>query len=138
MTSVPLPPDPEPETPLFTLLRRAGRELGLYLADLIKLFREELREEGRLVRSVLMSMVASAMLLLFSFGLLTVALVGAVAYGLNSWRWALLIVGVAYGLIGAALMGPAINARRAGIARLERVLRRVRLDVETVKRRMAA
>lgn len=130
-----------PENPNLStadMLRDLVREIAQYARDLAKMFAAELGEKSRSLRILGMLGAAAAVLLLFSFGLLTVALVGAIAYGLASWRWALLIVGVGWGIIGLLLLLPLAHALQHGLLKFDHTAHRIREDSEYVKRNLAA
>ena len=131
-----IPENPNPSTA--DMLRDLVREIALYGRDLAKMFAAELGEKSRSLRMLGMLAGAAAVLLLFSFGLLTVALVGAIAYGLASWRWALFIVGVGWGILGLLLLLPVAHALRHGLWNFDHTSRRIREDSEYAKRNLAA
>lgn len=134
------PTDPQaPETPTtLEMLRQLLREGVDYGRGLAQLFQTELREKARSLR-VLAGMAAAALLfLLFSFCWLSLALIGVISYGLDSWRWALLIVGVGYALIGLGLLIPLAHGIRSGLFRFDQTQRRVKEDTEYVKTKLAA
>ena len=141
-------PEPDTNAPLraaasadastAALLRELARDAAGYARDLAQMFAAELRQESRSVARLALMLAAGMLLLLFSFGLLTVALVGVVALALSSWRWALLIVGVAYGLTALGLLAPVARARRSGLLQFRHTRRRVREDRDWIKEKMAA
>jgi len=128
------------ETPPSTvaMLRGLLQEVADYGRDLARLFAAELREQSRTIRYVGMLAAGAALLLLVSFLLLTAALVGVIAYGLDSWRWSVLIVGVAYGLIGLISLAPLASALHRGLFRFDHTRRRLRDDALFVKHEFAA
>jgi MFS family permease len=72
------------------------------------------------------------------FLFLSGALIGAIAYGLASWRWALLIVGVGYALIGLLLLIPVAHGMKSGLFRFDNTQRRLKEDTQYVKSKLAA
>lgn len=120
------------------LIRTLLREGALYARDLSQMFSAELTEKARSLRTLAMLGGAAALFLLFSFCLLSFALVGALAYGLASWRWALLIVGVGWGIIGMFLLLPVAHALQHGLFKFEHTQRRLKEDSEWVKDKLAA
>ncbi|MGH9483328.1 MAG: phage holin family protein [Terriglobales bacterium] len=95
-------------------------------------------EQSRALRRCFILAAAGALGLFFSLLLLSLALVGLVAYAIASWRWGLLIVGGAYLLTGAALLLPLARLLRRGPMRFEHTRRRLRQDAAWVKRKFAA
>ena len=126
------------EPSIVQLLRDLIAESGDYGHDLARLFAAELREQSRSIRYVA-AMAATAMLLLFTgFLFLTGSLVGAIAFGLGSWPWALFIVGIAYGIIGLLLLVPLGRGISSGLLRFEHTRRRLKRDSEWIKQKLAA
>ncbi|MGH9480401.1 MAG: phage holin family protein, partial [Terriglobales bacterium] len=72
------------------------------------------------------------------FFFLTVALVSAIAYGLSSWGWASLIVGIAYSIVAVLVALPAMGALRKGALGFQRTASRVKEDAKWVKDKLAA
>lgn len=131
-------PQPLSDASLLELVRQLLREGSDYLRDLARMFNTELGEKARSMR-VLAGLAGGAMLLLlFSFAFLSGALIGAIAWGLASWRWALLIVGVAYGLLGMGLLLPLSHGLRGGLLRFRRTEHRLKEDAEWVKKKITA
>ncbi|MGH9416901.1 MAG: phage holin family protein [Terriglobales bacterium] len=129
---------PLSDASLLELVRQLLREASDYARDLLRLFSTELGEKTRSV-GILAGLAGGAMLLLlFSFAFLSGALIGAIAWGLASWRWSLLIVGVAYGLIGMGLLLPVSHGLRSGLFRFNRTQHRLKEDAEWVKKKLAA
>ncbi|HEY7854988.1 MAG TPA: phage holin family protein [Terriglobales bacterium] len=120
------------------MLRELMREVADYGRDLARLAGAEWKEKSHSLRTLAMAAGAAALVLFTSFMLLTVALVGAIAYGLDSWRWALLIVGVCYGIIGLLSLIPVSHALRSGLFQFSHTRERVRVDAEWVKHKLAA
>jgi uncharacterized membrane protein YqjE len=120
------------------VVRELARDAAGYGRDLVQLFAAELKQESRQLGRLGAMLVSGLVLLLFSFGLLTVALVGVVALALASWRWALLIVGVGYGLVALGLLLPAAGAARRGMLQFHHTRRRLREDSHWIKEKMAA
>ena len=142
--------NPEPSTPIgnpaqaadksstLEMVRTLLHEITLYGRDLLQMFSAELTEKSRSLRTLAILAGAAALFLLFSFCFLSLALIGAIAYGLASWRWALLIVGVAWGVIGMFLLLPLAHALRHGLLKFEHTQRRIKQDSEWVKEKLAA
>ena len=120
------------------LIREVARQAGQYLRDLQQLFMAEAREKSRLLVIVAVSVAMGAGLLLFSFVLLTMALTYAIAQGVQSCGWALLIMGVVYGLTGALVLLPALRTLKAGTLRFQRTQAQVQRDKEWFKQKLAA
>ncbi|HET9783720.1 MAG TPA: phage holin family protein [Terriglobales bacterium] len=135
------PPDPNARGEAATtmeMLRELMQEAVGYGRDLLQLFSTELNEKARSIR-VLAGMVGAALLfLLFSFCWLSLALIGVISYGLDSWRWALLIVGVAYAIIGLLLLIPVAHGVKSGLFRFDNTQRRLKEDTKYVKTKLAA
>jgi uncharacterized membrane protein YqjE len=137
------PPDPNASTrgeaaTTMDMLRTLMQEAVGYGRDLLQLFSTELNEKARSMR-VLAGMVGAALLfLLFSFCWLSLALIGVISYGLDSWRWALLIVGVGYAIIGLLLLIPVAHGVRSGLFRFDNTQRRLKEDTQYVKTKLAA
>ena len=99
----------EPIEPTTTdMVRELLHEVADYGRDLARLAGAEWKEKSHSLRTLAVMGASAALVLFTSFMLLTVALVGVIAYGLDSWRWALLIVGVGYGIIGLLSLIPAL------------------------------
>lgn len=120
------------------ILRTLAQEITAYLRDLSRLFTTELSEKVRAMGTMVALAGAALLFLLFSFCFLSLALIGAISYGLASWRWALLIVGVAWGVIGLLLLLPLAHAIRGGLLKFERTQRHLKEDPEFVKNKLAA
>ncbi len=134
----PSPPNAPSNASTMDLIRDLTRQAGQYLHDLQQLFKAEAKEKSRMLAVVAVSMVIAAGLLLFSFVLLTTALTYAIAQGLQSWGWALLIIGVVYGLIGVLVLLPAMRTIRSGTLRFQRTQAQVQRDKEWFKQKLAA
>lgn len=132
------PPSHASNASTMDLIRDLARQAVQYLRDLQQLFRAEAREKSRLLAIVAISAVIAGMLLLFSFVLLTMALTYAIAQGLQSWGWALLIMGVVYGLIGTLVLLPAMRTMKSGTLRFQRTQAQVQRDKEWFKQKLAA
>jgi len=126
----------EPST--VAMLRMLFDEASDYARNLARLFATELSENSRSLRYLAAMAGAAALLLLTSFLFVSGALVGAVAWGLASWPWALLVVGVGYGFIGLFMMLPLAHAVRKGLLKFEHTRQRVKADAEWVKQKLAA
>lgn len=137
------PPDPDAPArgeaaTTMQMLRELMQEAVGYGRDLVQLFSTELTEKARSMQ-VLAGMVGAALLfLLFSFCWLSLALIGVISYGLDSWRWALLIVGVGYAIIGLLLLIPVAHGVKSGLFRFDNTRRRLREDTQYVKTKLAA
>lgn len=126
------------EPSLAQLLRGLLREGGEYGRDLARMFTAELRQHSRVVRTRAAMGAAALLLLLTSFLILSAALVGLVSWLLDSWRWALLIVGGTY-VAGAGLLGAAVaRSVRQEHLRFEHTRQRLRRDAEWLKQKLAA
>lgn len=120
------------------MLRQLAREATDYGRDLVRMFSAELGEKAKSLRMLAAVAGAAALLLFFSFLFLSLALVGAIAYELDSWRWAFLIVGAGYGFLGLLALIPVAAGLRKGLLRFEHTRRRLREDAAWVKRKLAA
>lgn len=120
------------------MVRSLLREAADYGRDLARLFAAELNEKSRSLRTLAALALGAALFLLFSFCFLSLALIGAIAYGLASWRWALLIVGVAWGVVGLLLMLPIAHALQGGLLKFDRTRRHLKEDPEFIKNKLAA
>lgn len=120
------------------MVRSLLREVSEYLRGAVRLVAAEFREQSRSLRTLAMMAGAAMLLLLFSFGLLTVALVGVIAYGLDSWRWSLVIVGVAYGMLGLITLLPVAGGLRKGLLHFDHTRHRLSEDVRWAKQKLAA
>lgn len=151
MSDATLPPNPaaprvEPirppaaSTPASTvdMLKQLFQEISGYARDLMRMFQTELAEKSRSMRTLVALGGAAALFGLFSFAFLSGALIGAIAYGLASWRWALLIVGVGYGIIAMLLLLPVSHALRGGLLSFEHTKRHLKEDAEWIKQKLAA
>lgn len=123
---------------LFELVRELGRQAAQYARDLKQLFLVEMQQNARFLVIAAMSLAIAAILLLFSFALLTVALMAAIAYGLGSWGWAALIVGVVYGFVALLLAGSAAQSLKSGRVRFQRTQEQVKRNKEWLKQKLAA
>jgi ABC-type multidrug transport system permease subunit len=120
------------------LLREFFREAGAYMRDLALLFASELKEKSTYLKSAIISFVVAAFLGVFAFLFLSVALVAAIAYGLGSWGWAFLIVGVAYAVIGGLISLPAAKSLKRANFSFEKTSSRLREDSDYFKHKLAA
>lgn len=120
------------------LVRELVREVRGYFRDLGGMVALELKQGARSLRTMGILVGAGALVLLFSFVLLSLALVGWIAYLLDSWRWALLIVGVGYAAIGGGMLAAVARGLRKGVLRFEHTRRRLREDARYVKSKLAA
>jgi len=120
------------------MLRELMREMASYARDLARMFMTELGEKSRSMRYLAAMGGAAALFGFFSFAFLSGALIGAIAYGLASWRWALLIVGVGYGFLGLLLLIPVGHALQGGLLSFEHTQRHLKDDAEWVKHKLAA
>ena len=129
----------EPIEPTTTdMVRELLHEVADYGRDLARLAGAEWKEKSHSLRTLALMGASAALVLFTSFMLLTVALVGVIAYGLDSWRWALLIVGVGYGIIGLLSLIPVSHALRSGLFQFSHTRERVRQDAQWVKHKLAA
>lgn len=130
----------QPSTQLSTMemLRQLMQEIAGYGRDLMQMFTTELKEKSRSMRTLAALSGAAVLLGLFSFAFLSGALIGAIAYGLASWRWALLIVGVGYGILAMLLLIPVAHALQGGLLSFEHTQRHLKEDAEWVKQKLAA
>ena len=120
------------------LVRELVLEARGYFRDLGGMVALELKQGARSLRTMGVLVGAGALVLLFSFVLLSLALVGLVAYWLESWRWALLIVGVGYAVIGGGMLAAVARGLRKGLLRFEHTRRRLREDARYLKSKLAA
>lgn len=130
----------QPSTPPRTIemLRQLMQEVAGYGRDLMQMFATELKEKSRSMRVLAALGGAAALFGFFSFAFLSGALIGAIAYGLASWRWALLIVGVGYGILAMLLLVPVAHALQGGLLSFEHTKRHLKEDAEWVKQKLAA
>ncbi|HUX67475.1 MAG TPA: phage holin family protein [Terriglobales bacterium] len=120
------------------LVRELVLEARGYVRDLGGMARLELKLGARSLGTMVAMVAAGVLVLLFSFLFLSLALVGGIAYLLESWRWALLVVGVGYALIGAGMLGAVARRMRRGLLRFEHTRRRLREDAQYLKSKLAA
>jgi len=120
------------------LVRELVLEARGYFRDLGGMVALELKQGARSLRTMGVLVGAGTLVLLFSFVLLSLALVGLVAYWLESWRWALLIVGVGYAVIGGGMLAAVARGLRKGLLRFEHTRRRLREDARYLKSKLAA
>lgn len=132
------PPAAGPPPSTMDMLRQLVQEVAGYARDLGRMFTAELGEKSRSLRTLAALGGAAALLGLFSFAFLSGALIGAIAYGLASWRWALLIVGVSYGILAMLLLIPVAHALQGGLLNFEHTKRHLKEDAEWVKQKLAA
>lgn len=139
-TTPPLPPNPadNPDASTIDMLRGLMQEAASYARDLIQLALTELKEQSRSMKTLIGLAATAALFLLFSFCWLSLALVGVISYGLNSWRWALLIVGVGYAIIGLLMLIPVAHGLKGAIPTMEHTRRRIEEDTKYVKNKLAA
>jgi uncharacterized membrane protein YqjE len=119
------------------LLRDLMRQIALYIGDVSRLFMVELNEKKSFAKTMIFGFATAAFLGVFAFLFLSLALVAGIAYWLG-WGWALLIVGVAYAIIAAAVAVPAMSYLKGGEMRFDRTITRVRQDSEWLKHKIAA
>lgn len=143
----PAPPSGEPPSAtafpssrqtLVDLLRELAQHGVIYLRDLVKMAAAEAGEKGRYVRVLVVSLAMAGAFGALGFFFLTVALVSAIAYGLNSWGWASLIVGIAYSIVAILVALPAMHSIGKGALGLQRTTQRVKEDAKWVKDKLAA
>lgn len=127
-----------PRQSLIELFRDLARYAVSYLRDLGKLAGAELGENARHIRVLVASAATAAAFGSLGFFFLTVALIYAIGYGLNSWGWASFIVGIAYSIIALLVLLPALHSISKGALRFERTVSRVKNDAEWVKNKLAA
>lgn len=139
-TIPPIPPHPadNPDASTLEMLRGLMQEAAGYARDLLQLAIAELKEQSRSMKMLLGLGATAVLFLLFSFCWLSLALVGVISYGLNSWRWALLIVGVGYAIIGLLLLIPVAHGLKGAIPTLEHTRRRIEEDTKYLKNKLAA
>lgn len=143
-----MPPEPTSEhaSPQFTasrqslleLLRELAQHGMTYARDFVKLAAAEAAEKGRYLRVLVVSLVMAAAFAALGFFFLTVALVSAIAYGLNSWGWASLIVGIAYSIVALLVALPGMNSLRKGAMGFQRTTQRLKEDAKWAKDKLAA
>ena len=139
MTDAKMPDNPgSTSTSTIDMVRELMQEIAGYARDLMRMFLAEVGEKSRSMRYLAAMGGVAALLGLFSFAFLSGALIGAIAYGLASWRWALLIVGVAYGVLAMLLLIPLAHALRGGLFSFEHTKRHLRADAEWVKHKLAS
>lgn len=131
-------PETTPRSGWVALLRDLVEHFRGYGRDLGGLAALELQQGAKSLRQLAVLAAAGALVLLVSFLVLTFALVGAVAYGLDSWRWALLVVGVAYVLVGGGMLAAVVRGARKNPLRLEHTRRRLKEDAQYLKNKFAA
>lgn len=136
-------PNPEPlpgppQLSLIELLRDLARHAMAYGRDLGTMAVAEIREKARFTRVAAASLAIAAIFALMGFLFLSVALVAAIAYGLKSWGWASLIVGVAYVVVAGLVVLPAARSLSRGRLRFTRTLNRVKQDARWIKDKLAA
>ncbi|MGH9467976.1 MAG: phage holin family protein [Terriglobales bacterium] len=136
--SSPSNPAANPNASTMDMLRGLAQEAVQYGRDLLQLFVTEAKEKSRSLRVIGGLAAAAGLFLLFAFCWLSLALVGVISYGLGSWRWALLIVGVGYAIIGLLMMIPVIHGLTSGLLRFEHTQRRLKEDSEYIKNKLAA
>ncbi len=120
------------------LVRELLRQVAEMARDYGQLATAEAREKAQVLRSAGFSLAVGGMLLLYGFFFLTVALIALIAWAINSWGWASLIVGGAWAIIGGGMMLPIINKLRRGALRFNKLSQRVQKDKEWVKTKLAA
>ncbi|MGH9525615.1 MAG: phage holin family protein [Terriglobales bacterium] len=123
---------------LVDLLRELAQHALTYLRDLAKMAAAEAGEKGRYVRILAVSLALAGAFGALGFFFLTVALVSAIAYGLNSWGWASFIVGVAYCIVAMLVALPAMHSITKGALGFQRTVHRVKEDAKWVKDKLAA
>lgn len=140
-----MPPEPIPESSVVPprqstteLLRDMARHAVAYARDLGKLAGAEAREKGRHIGTLVVSVAIAGVFGALGFFFLTVALIAAIAYGLNSWGWAAFIVGIGYSIIAALVLLPAVHAVQKGALRFGLTVQRVKQDAQWVKNKLAA
>lgn len=139
MTDAKMPDNPEnTSASTIDMLRELMQEIAGYARDLMRMFLIEVGEKSRSMRYLAAMGGAAALLGLFSFAFLSGALIGVIAYGLDSWRWALLIVGVGYGVIALLLLVSLAHALQGGLLSFEHTKRHLRADAEWVKHKLAS
>lgn len=135
------PPQPygiPPRQTTAEMLRDLARQAVAYLRELGKLARAEAGEKARFIRVLVGSLVIAAIFGALGFFFLTVALIAAIAYGINSWGWAAFIVGIAYSLVAVLVLLPAVHALSKGALRFDRTVSRAKQDAQWVKDKLAA
>lgn len=141
MTEPPVPPvspAANPDASTLDMLRGLLQEAIQYGRDLAQLFLAEFKEKSRSLRVLIGIAGAAVLFLLFAFCWLSLALIGVISYGLGSWRWALLIVGVAYAIIGLLMLIPVAHGLTSGLLSFPHTQRRVQEDTKYVKTKLAA
>ncbi len=136
----PIPPHPSdnPDASTLDMLRGLFIEAAAYGRDLVQLAMAELKEQSRSMKMLIGLGATAGLFLFFAFCWLSLALVGVISYGLNSWRWALLIVGVGYAMIGLLLLIPVAQGLKGAIPTMEHTRRRIEEDTKYVKNKLAA
>ncbi|MGH9476257.1 MAG: phage holin family protein [Terriglobales bacterium] len=134
----PTSPAANPDASTLDMLRGLVREAVQYGRDLAQLFLAELKEKSRSMRTLVAMGATAGLFLFFAFCWLSLALIGVISYGLGSWRWALLIVGVGYALIGLLMLIPVAHGLTSGLFSFPQTQRRVQEDRNYVKTKLAA
>ena len=109
-----------------------------HVQDFARLAAAEWREKVSYFRAVAIAIALSLLLGLMSIVLLSFAITAGVARLIGSWGWALLIVGVVYGIAAGVLLIPALRTARTGALRFQRISEQIQKDREWVKEKLAA
>ncbi|MGH9413635.1 MAG: phage holin family protein [Terriglobales bacterium] len=136
----PTPPNPadNPDASTIDMMRGLLQEAAAYGRDLVHLFFTELKEQSRSMKVLIGMAAAAGLFLTFAFCWLSLALVGVISYGIGSWRWALLIVGVGYAIIGLLMLIPVATGLKGALPTFEHTRRRIEEDTQYVKNKLAA
>ncbi len=87
-------------------------DLMEFLQTRLEMLRSELNQKVAMIKVVVPMFAIAFLFLWFAFMLLSVALVAAIAFLLNSWGWAFLAVGLFYALIAGLCGGLAYREIR--------------------------
>jgi hypothetical protein len=123
----------------------AHRSMGTVISDIVgdlqgivraevRLAREEIKEELASARRGTMFLTGGALVLVFSVGLILLALVYALATVWPAWAAALTVAGLA-GIVGAALLAAGRKAFRAVTLLPPRTVSTVRENIQWAKSR---